>query len=146
MSGYTLIHTHKHINKHTRSHRSPHESVQTQVFLFTKNSYTRYISSQIHACHAPYIPRKEHKIQASGEGSININKSPKGIPWKNKSPKRGKVYYKGKWQCKMLIMDKCVTDEYVGFDSPTYMSQSCKIISMKNTLRYPDPRPWHLPQ
>ena len=35
MSGYTLIHTHKHINKHTRSHRSPHESVQTQVFLFT---------------------------------------------------------------------------------------------------------------
>ena len=83
MSGYTLIHTHKHINKHTRSHRLPHESVQTQVFLFTKNSYTRYISSQIHAYHAPYIPRKEHKIQASGEGSININKSPKGIPWKN---------------------------------------------------------------
>ena len=39
----------------------------------------------------------------------------------------------------MLIMDKCVTDEYVGFDSPTYMSQSCKIISMKTHSDTPIP-------
>ena len=31
----------------------------------------------------------------------------------------------------MLIMNKYVTDEYVGFDSPTYRSQACKITIMK---------------
>ena len=39
----------------------------------------------------------------------------------------------------MLIMNKYVTDEYVGFDSPTYRSQSCKITIMKTHSHTPIP-------